>query len=422
MKPGLCLDLTYLKLLHYQGCTPLHFAAANGHPHIIRILLKYGADPLRTDKHGIRAEDVATEAGYQSVAELLRQAAANYQRPLSPAPSQSPVQASTPPSRSHTLKSHRSIDQPPSISRSSLGSVGSRANVVEGSDSDSTASSGNVPYVEPLSAPEIHHSPERRPSLPTLFEKSKLQRHHRPTSADETSERTRGHHAHTAPIGGTFNPDGGATVALPVRKVPSKYSIANFFRHDPVEPVRRKSSESQTQSRSNSSLSRALDDVFKTPVLPVRSPAPPATRYRGRKSSEVAVSSPLALKPTNASSIESTSTSSSDSTSTGTDTVQRTSRARSISAPGTEPPAAGFDPISPGHYRQSSDRVPTMIRSSSENEVITHSSPLEPAEAAIPLPNPSPSPTDNELLRPVSDGKHHVYLSLGVVISLHYAR
>ncbi|GAA5858934.1 hypothetical protein JCM8547_007163 [Rhodosporidiobolus lusitaniae] len=54
------------------GSTPLHFAAANGHTGIIKLLLSYGADPRISEKHGITPEAIALQKGHLEAAEALR--------------------------------------------------------------------------------------------------------------------------------------------------------------------------------------------------------------------------------------------------------------------------------------------------------------------------------------------------------------
>ena len=54
-----------------SGCTPLHFAAADGHTNVVRTLLLHGAHADRPDKHGITPEVVARENGREGTAEVL---------------------------------------------------------------------------------------------------------------------------------------------------------------------------------------------------------------------------------------------------------------------------------------------------------------------------------------------------------------
>ena len=67
-----------------QGSTPLHFAAANGHLSIVKILLVNGAHPDRPDKYGVTPEMVARENGWLDCADLLRRWAGEREGDLPP--------------------------------------------------------------------------------------------------------------------------------------------------------------------------------------------------------------------------------------------------------------------------------------------------------------------------------------------------
>ena len=50
-----------------SGATPLHFAAANGHTHIVGLLLGWGAKAEAIDKHGLTPVELAAEGGHDDV-------------------------------------------------------------------------------------------------------------------------------------------------------------------------------------------------------------------------------------------------------------------------------------------------------------------------------------------------------------------
>jgi len=50
-----------------SGATPLHFAAANGHTHIVGLLLSWGAKAEAIDKHGVTPVELAAEGGHDDV-------------------------------------------------------------------------------------------------------------------------------------------------------------------------------------------------------------------------------------------------------------------------------------------------------------------------------------------------------------------
>ncbi|GAA5954658.1 hypothetical protein JCM21900_006094 [Sporobolomyces salmonicolor] len=54
------------------GSTALHFAAANGHVPITKLLLSHGANPRTTEKYGLTPEAIALQGGHLEVADVFR--------------------------------------------------------------------------------------------------------------------------------------------------------------------------------------------------------------------------------------------------------------------------------------------------------------------------------------------------------------
>lgn len=64
-----------------SGRTPLHAAAANGHEHVVKVLVTNGADIEGKDRHGRTALRLAVDNGHDAVVREPHQCASRYQLP-----------------------------------------------------------------------------------------------------------------------------------------------------------------------------------------------------------------------------------------------------------------------------------------------------------------------------------------------------
>jgi hypothetical protein len=55
----------------YEGNTPLHLAASNGHGRIVRLLMDHGADSSIVNHEGFTASDLARLRGHDGVAQMI---------------------------------------------------------------------------------------------------------------------------------------------------------------------------------------------------------------------------------------------------------------------------------------------------------------------------------------------------------------
>lgn len=60
-----------VETLTHRGRTALHLAALHGRAGCVRLLLRYGANPQRTDLSGATPLDLARDAGHESCADAL---------------------------------------------------------------------------------------------------------------------------------------------------------------------------------------------------------------------------------------------------------------------------------------------------------------------------------------------------------------
>ena len=364
-----CCQLVFLFVAdaRFTGCTPLHFAAANGHLPIVRLLLKRGADPRIGDKHGVRPEDVAADYGYHAIVDVLREAG---NEPTSALPQ--PIQPASSP-RCRILKVQRSIGDSLAARRPSLSSLGGGSS--RKVPLDPTTEPPVIDQPSPQTANAILYQPGRRPSLPTLLRNPPASRSgafRRPSSAGEGADRgrktmssARAHHAVAIPevnsVGRAVHQE---TIAI-MHKPTSKYSLSNIFKKTGDLPLFEEGPSGLVEV--NPGGARTLDDVL-------TAPAPPADAvwYQARKSSEVIVSSPLALGATMAR----------ETSPDGTPSASRSnslSRVRSTSAPDTK--------MSNNLSRQPRQFIPVTVKTPPSNQHIrpnknTQADSTEPATLA----------------------------------------
>ena len=157
------------------GSTPLHFAAANGHAPIVKILLLQGADPLKADKYGTRPEALSIEFGHDEVTGLIREWIAEHP-PMDPSVDGAPAGPPSP-SRSRRLQVKRSLENlltrkthgmTPAYSSTTVPHSTSTLNIDITTNNATPASSSTETFAGPTLAP----SGSRRPSLPQIFERA----------------------------------------------------------------------------------------------------------------------------------------------------------------------------------------------------------------------------------------------------------
>lgn len=68
-------NIPLVQLQHMTGFRPLHVACRNGHPDVVRALLRHGADPNCTDRLGFTPLHIASRAGQDSCVQLLLETA-----------------------------------------------------------------------------------------------------------------------------------------------------------------------------------------------------------------------------------------------------------------------------------------------------------------------------------------------------------
>ncbi|TFY50221.1 hypothetical protein EVG20_g11647 [Dentipellis fragilis] len=242
-----------------SGSTPLHFAAANGHTAVARLLLQHGARPARPDKHGVTPEMLARRCRWidcaDAIAEFVREKDRDLREreTLLGLPDEykdlrdnkecvcmwkrdrhgSTCSCETGDTR-RLLHVKRSIDNvvhalKPSTPSSHTHSVSlSSASLLSGSTrrgpspEDGTHSPCTPDSMRSAHSPSPSAFPPRRPSLPT----DELPR--KPASSRKKEKERRPSSAGT----------GASASPASVRKLGSKYSLLNLFRRGSTEQER----------------------------------------------------------------------------------------------------------------------------------------------------------------------------------------
>ncbi|KAH9935563.1 uncharacterized protein B0H18DRAFT_976273 [Fomitopsis serialis] len=227
-----------------SGSTPLHFACANGHTPVVLTLLMHGAHPDRADKHGTTPEMLARQNGWTACAEVLHNWSLNKDRDLREKEELTPSQtgdASAIIDTKHVCGGHecrfctskrlrvkRSIDHAlnmlkPSLSQlhsSTLGeSAGTTLETIIASPLLPTDSFGESLLRSSSELAAASDSPERRPSLPDVFDPSQTmpmsRRSHGGTGTSSRRPRSAGNNAEQQTVG---------------RRVKGKVSLLSMFK------------------------------------------------------------------------------------------------------------------------------------------------------------------------------------------------
>ncbi|KAH9963790.1 hypothetical protein BC827DRAFT_1266137 [Russula dissimulans] len=208
------------------GSTPLHFAAANGHTQVALTLLRRGARPDRSDKHGITPEALARQNGWLTCADAIRDWVVNKDRDLleretllGNIPSDDPEPVSECRGRHGSLCA---CEGPECLSSHVMRRIGvkrSIENTLLLFRPGTSPQDGAIPISDESWSPlDPFPAYSSRPSLPQSDDPLSARRSHgrprRPSSAGNGAERT--HHSHS-------------------RRLGSKYSLLNLFRKPSTE-------------------------------------------------------------------------------------------------------------------------------------------------------------------------------------------
>jgi hypothetical protein len=308
-------------LVGATGSTPLHFAAANGHAAIVRILLASGANPEKVDKDGLTPEEIASSIGQDDVVAVLRAwEAMRWANGRVKSPTKNDSSSIASGSSNATIRGDRGEISP----TASTFSVSSRSRKVHAKRSVEKLDSvfyrrappppekppipqsllplwtpvQEVPAPHPI--PEITH---RRPSLPSALDQAL------PTSKPSSSSSHPSRRPRSAGQGQEESTP--STPPAGIRKLGSKYSLLNLFKKsndsapssNNISPIpsspRRRSTDGYSRSTSPSPGPNSPNDPnvteFNTGPIPTSSSPPIRARTDSNASSVSPGSSPPAI-------------------------------------------------------------------------------------------------------------------------------
>ncbi|KAI0708182.1 hypothetical protein C8T65DRAFT_609659 [Cerioporus squamosus] len=395
-----------------SGATPLHFAAANGHEHVVLTLLLHGAHPDRADKHNITPEALARQNGWTRCAELLSKWTHEKDRDLRERETLAPELDAAArnecdcKSFDKKLKVKRSIDNALNKIRPSLPTPPSSGQIDEDASypTSSPPMQGSASIESSPDTTTAQEFPPRRPSLPHIFDplpqthghsqspSSSTQQHHgkssgRPSFSSSRRPRSAGTDADASVTASTSSTPGRLRGKISLLHM-FKKSAGDSATSSPGAPATPESRDSFSGYASSSSLVTSAS----------ASPAPERERERSRGAS---ANSPLRTRASESGPL---STASSSQPYTATLTTVPSSRSR-LGGDSQASSEASFPPLAVElHRKLSMERVRNRSGSgSSTSAAETAAKPQSPSPQHPPLPqlqgHRSP-PTRPGILRP----------------------
>ncbi|RDX47101.1 hypothetical protein OH76DRAFT_1484944 [Lentinus brumalis] len=372
-----------------SGATPLHFAAANGHEHVVLTLLLHGAHPDRADKHNITPQMLARQNGWTRCAELLSKWTHEKDRDLRERETLAPELDAA--SRDECdckpfdkkLKVKRSIDNALNKIRPSLPTPPSSGQIYEDASYSTSSPPIQEGYASVESSPDTtteQDFPSRRPSLPHIFDAPP----HGPTHTQSAS--TQQHHSKSSgrpSLSSSRRPRSAGTDADSVTastsstpgRIRGKISLLHMFK---------KSAGDSATSSPGAPATPESSGYASSSSLVTSASASPAPEREGERTRGPSANSPLRTRASESGSL---SAASSSQPYTATLTTVPSSRSR-LGGDSKGSSEASFPPLAVElHRKLSMERVRDRSGSGSSTNA-----PEMPAKAQSPSMQPPPLP------------------------------